>query len=338
MSDRPTVTAVSVFYNRGPYVAASVGSLLSQSLKEIEIVIVDDGSKDDTVAELHKLGDPRLQIIAQENGGFVAAINRAIRAGTGQYVAIHGSGDVSLPDRLAHQAAYLDAHPDVGVVGCILRSQGRSWGKALDSAPLLERALVTNPFTHGEVMFRRALFDKVGGYREIFRFAQDRDLWLRIGRHCNYAIVPELLYERFYLPDGVGRNAEKVFLQIKLADFAVQCARDVDANGRDPLDRHGPQALLMTRPSAAVANKLGITALRWLRDGRVEGARFLGRQAWAEKKTLHSFAGWVASKFAASPKSARLIRRILEKLTFVPVAAAPPIVTEPPRGPELDKA
>ncbi len=324
MTTGPSVSAVSAFYNRASYVAASVGSLLGQTLDDMEVIIVDDGSRDGTAAELRKLQDPRLQLMIQENAGFVVSMNRAIRASHGRYVAIHGSGDTSLPRRLERQAAYLDANPDVGVVGCLIDAQGRTWGEAVDSAPLLERAVASNPFSHGEVMFRRDLFDKVGGYREIFRFAQDRDLWLRMGRHCNYAVLPETLYERFYLPDGVGRNAEKVFLQAKLAQFAVQCAQDVDGAGRDPIDRHGASALLMMRPSPAVASKLGHVGLRWLRDGHVAEARFLCSHAWEEAKTPRSFAALLAGKAAASPMLAGLLRRVLERLTFVPTAAAPP--------------
>jgi glycosyltransferase involved in cell wall biosynthesis len=323
MSKAPVVSAVSAFYNRGPYVASSVGSLLTQSLAELEIIIVDDGSTDDTAAELAKLADPRLHVIAQDNAGFVVSMNRAIRASRGRYVAVHGSGDISLPERLERQAAYLDANPDVGVLGCAIGSQGRVWGKQIDRAPLLEKALESNPFAHGEVMFRRDLFDKVGGYREIFRFAQDRDLWLRMGRHCNYAVLGEKLYDRFYLPDGVGRNAEKVFLQMKFAQFAVQCAGDVDEKGRDPVDRHGPASLLMMKPSSVVADKLALGGLRWIRDGRVEGARFLCRRAWEEGKTLRSLGALIGGRVAASPTLARLLQRLLERLTFVPGPTTP---------------
>ena len=122
--------------------------------------------------------DPRLKIVYQENIGFTASMNRAIRGSAGQYVAVHGAGDVSHPDRLALQAAYLDANPAVGAVGCRRADNGRATisNDSVKRGPMLDVMLNYNPFSHGEVMFRRSLFDRVGGYREAFRFAQDRDL------------------------------------------------------------------------------------------------------------------------------------------------------------------
>lgn len=239
------------------------------------MIVVDDGSRDGTADELRKLGDPRLTVISRDNRGFVASINEAVRASGGAFVAVHGSGDLSTPDRITKQAQVLRDRPEVGVVGCWVDNDethgpGTSIFKAPAGLPFHETLFKRALFTHGEVMFRRALYDEVGGYREFFRFAQDRDLWLRISRLADYAIVPEILYRRFKPPGGVSADTEKLVLQAYLSDFAVQCARVVDAGGRDPIERHGHLAPFLRDRPADFARKLAWFGARLMTSGEVE--------------------------------------------------------------------
>lgn len=275
MTDLPRVSVVSAFYNRGDRVAESVGSVLAQTYPNLEVVIVDDGSRDDTVAQLEALNDPRLKIISRENRGFVASINEAVRASSGEIVAIHGSGDLSLPERIARQAQMLIDDPTIGVVGCWVDNDetgvdGSRLFQAPSGLPFHQTLLRRNLFTHGEAMFRRALYDQVGGYREFFRFAQDRDLWLRISRHAEYAIVPEVLYRRFKPEGGVSADPEKLLLQAYLSDFAVQCARAVDRGERDPIERHGHLAPFLRQRPEMLARKLAWFGARLMVQGDVE--------------------------------------------------------------------
>lgn len=284
---RPKVAVVSAFHDRAPLIAESVGSLLAQTLRDLLIVIVDDGSRDDTQTELAKLRDPRLRTIVQPNAGFTPSMNRAILGCDSDYVAIHGSGDISHSQRLARQAAYLDAHPEVGLVGCLVNARGRIWGqRGTDHRSLMAMAREKNVLSHGEVMFRRDLFERVGGYREVFRFAQDRDLWLRMGEHCDYAVVQEVLYERRIQGDGVSRKPEQIILQKRLAFFAVQCSHARERSGADPLQRHGPAGLLLAERSKPLTRFLIREGLAWVRDGRIEGGNVLIDAAWRERRSL----------------------------------------------------
>lgn len=284
----PLVSIVSAYYNREAFVTESIGSLFTQTYSNIEIIVVDDGSRDGTLAALQALDDPRLKIITRPNTGFTAAINEAVRASRGEYVAIHGSGDLSLPNRIAEQAAVLREKPVVGVVGCWVENDEDEGGgtrlfKTLNGLPFRATLMERNLFTHGEVMFRRALYDQVGGYREFFRFSQDRDLWLRISRHAEYAIVPKLLYRRLKLPGGVSTSAEKLILQAYLSDFAVQCARDVDVQGRDLIDRHGNLAGFLRERRPEFARKMAWLGAKWMVRGEVERGWNLIRLARAER-------------------------------------------------------
>jgi len=301
MTGLPLVSVVSAFYNRGDRVAESVGSILAQTYPNLEVVIVDDGSRDDTLAQLQALNDPRLRIITRENRGFVASINEAVRASRGEIVAIHGSGDLSLPDRIARQAQALIDDATIGVVGCWVENdetgaEGSRLFQAPGGLPFHTTLLKRNLFTHGEAMFRRSLYDRVGGYREFFRFAQDRDLWLRISRFAEYAIVPEVLYRRYKPEGGVSADPEKLVLQAYLSDFAVQCARAVDRGERDPIDRHGHLAPFLREKPELFARKLAWFGARLMVQGDVERGWPIVRRARGESdsrqvRMIHALAG-----------------------------------------------
>ncbi len=313
----PKVSCVTVFYNRGDLLDGSVGSLLEQTLRDLEIIVVDDGSSDDTAERLAAKSDPRLKAVFQENIGFTASMNRAIRASAGEYVAVHGAGDVSHPDRLALQAAYLDAHPDVGAVGCRRAENGRPTGPSdvVERGPMLDIMLRRNPFSHGEVMFRRSLFDRVGGYREAFRFAQDRDLWLRMGRYCDYAVLPQLLYYRSYFAGGVTKTPRSLYLQTKLSQFAVQNAQDVDAEGRDLFDRLGPSAFLLGRRQKSLAHKYTLWGLRALRDDERDAAETFLAAAFHEHISLYTLGGRIALQASRIAGLRGVVRRLLKLAT-----------------------
>lgn len=258
---RPLVSVVTVYHNRAAYVAESVGSLLAQTYPHLEIIVVDDGSTDDTLARLRAFDDPRLRIIDKPNTGFTSSVNLGVRESRGELVAIHGAGDLSHPRRIELQAERMRARPDIGIVGCRVRnaqvgSDAFTTTKAHSDEDLTAQLLRDNPFTHGEVMFRRALFDRVGGYREFFRFAQDLDLWLRLSGFCRHEVLEEVLYTRLSHEGGVRSSPDKVLLQHRLAELARQSREAVDAGGRDLIEQHGDLAPARMRRSRRLAEKL----------------------------------------------------------------------------------
>lgn len=274
------VSVISVFYNRAAMVDETVRSLQQQTLDDIEILLVDDGSSDETLAALRRWEDSRTRILTGPNKGLVACLNQAIAEARGAYIAIHGSGDVALPQRLETQAGLLDEKPDVGVVGCLSEviTVQSSRPSHLVSQPFegdaSQRILDWNPFHHGEVMFRKALFEQVGGYRPFFVCGQDRDLWCRMSTHARFAVVDRVLYRKFAkVPGSVAADPHRLLLQRYLSDFAVFCHRERLAGRPDPLERYGDQGPLLKPPSRTLSRSLLVIGARYVAAGQMEHAR-----------------------------------------------------------------
>src|SRR4029077_17839079 len=121
----PAVSVLMGVWNGAPRVREAVGSVLGQTLVDLELIVVDDGSADGTPAILDSFGDSRLRIERRARGGLTSALNRALALARAPLLARLDADDVALPERLARQVAYLDAHPDGGLLWTT-RRQGRS--------------------------------------------------------------------------------------------------------------------------------------------------------------------------------------------------------------------
>lgn len=227
----PRVSVISAFHDRERTAAPSVRSILDQTFTDFEFIAIDDASDDGTLAVLRSFDDPRLRVIAHPtNRGFVRSMIDAIANARGEFVAVHGSGDISLPTRLERQVALLDARSDIGVAVCHRRNvapDGTALSTVRPSAPSLtfDQLLKANAFSHGEVLYRRELYDVVGGYRPQFAYAQDRDLWLRLARITRFGVVPQVLYHRLVQADGVSFVPRKIVQQARYSQLAVELAR-----------------------------------------------------------------------------------------------------------------
>lgn len=262
---------VSVYYNRADMVDESVQSLVSQLEPGMHLLLVDDGSPDSTLAKLQAWAADNVTVMTHANMGFVRSIRAAIESMPSTYIAIHGSGDLSLPGRFRKQADYMDQHPDVGVVGCHSRCVYSSGemppyieGKSF-TGDASRHMLTGNLFHQGEVMMRRDCYEKVGGYRTFFKFAQDRDLFCRLSQVTHFHVVEEVLYNRYVgVPDSVSGSASKLIVQRFLSDFACYCHGQRLAGKRDPFDEHGARAALFWAPSQRIRQEVFNRAIRAL--------------------------------------------------------------------------
>lgn len=288
----PKVSIVTVFYNREDLVSESMKSLVEQDYDNFEVIAIDDGSTDGTLSELQKFSSfKNVKVISLENNGFVKAIKHAITISSGEFVAVHGSGDLSHSNRIRLQAKELVDKSNVGLVASrskfIVVDSNIEYIKGEPVVRSYEKSLLAkNFFHHGEVMYRRSLYEKVGGYREFFKFAQDMDLWCRMSHHCKFSLLESVLYTRYInQPDSVSENPEKTKLQRKLAKFATHCHKCRIFNGYDPLDKYGYYSLLDFSPSA-MGQVYFKQAIRQIISGKKENAKMFIGWSKSEKYLL----------------------------------------------------
>ena len=187
---RPLVSAVMPVYNGEEFLEASLTSLLQQDYEPLEVVVCNDGSTDGTAAILRRFES--VHVIEQENRGVSAALNAAVQASAGQYAVMFDSDDIWPRNRVTLQAAYLDAHAEVG---CVMGRQ--EW---MNPPPWLGRDAVYGDLDGiplVSAMFRRSAFDQVGGFDETFTHSEDMDLLIRFReRGIEIAIIPDILVHR----------------------------------------------------------------------------------------------------------------------------------------------
>nr|WP_254216816.1 glycosyltransferase family A protein [Synechococcus sp. CCY 9618] len=204
----PTVSVVMGVRNGADSLAATLDSLMGQEGVALEIVVVNDGSTDGTSAILaaRAAADPRLRVLERQGRGLTRALIEGCQAARGQFIARQDAGDVSLPDRLQRQLRCLEEHPEASLCSSHVRlvvPEGATVRVNAPEAAALADGL-TGPGCHGSVMLRRSTYEQAGGYRPMFYFAQDIDLWSRMVEHGAHLVVPEVLYEATLSPGSIS--------------------------------------------------------------------------------------------------------------------------------------
>ncbi len=188
-------------YNGERFLREAIESILSQTFRDFEFIIVNDGSTDGTAAILdsYATSDPRVRVCHQENRGAAASWNRGCSSAQGKYIARMDADDIAIKDRLSRQIEFLENHHEVGVLGSAVEFIDNT-GKTLWNCPYPEedhdiRSALLHwcPFAHPAVVMRRETFSSVGGYRNAFADAADYDLWTRIADRYQLANLAEVL-------------------------------------------------------------------------------------------------------------------------------------------------
>lgn len=209
----------------------AIASILAQTFGDFELIVVDDGSSDRTVEIVKGFRDPRIRVISQPNAGQPAGMNRGIAASTGELIARHDADDLSLLERFGRQAAFLDAHPGVALVGtgAVLRdAQGRERLFRVQTSDRAIRLAMAweNPFVHTAVMMRRSAVTAAGGYADML--FEDYDLWIRMAAAGALANLPEPLVVRRVREGSRGRSGRRSLAlrqKLRLQRQAIQRLR-----------------------------------------------------------------------------------------------------------------
>lgn len=224
-------------FNAVGSVGSAIRSLQGQSLADLEIVLVDDGSTDGTAMAMagHASGDRRIRLAKlAENRGVAAAMNHGVALARGEFVARMDADDISHPERLERQVAHLEANPDVSVCATGIRVVGGGegyakfeiWINALQSHEAMARErFIETPVINPSAMIRRSAWDAMGGVRDL-PWAEDYDLWLRLfAGGFRFAKLPEILLDWRDSPGRLTRRDSRYSHQAFLMAKAHHLAR-----------------------------------------------------------------------------------------------------------------
>ena len=194
----PKVTVLMPVYNAERHLREAVGSILSQTYPDFEFLVIDDGSTDTSAAIVRSYPDPRLRFVQNpHNFGLTATLNLGLEMALGEYVARMDADDVSLPERLAKQVAFLDAHPNIGIVGVWAEAFGDAQFRIPhppDAETIRAKLLFDSALVHPAVLMRRAFLEAHGlRYQPLGHF-EDYELWQRAARLFPLANIPEILF------------------------------------------------------------------------------------------------------------------------------------------------
>lgn len=190
MNEVPLISVVMPVRDGAATLGKAIESILHQDCSEWELLIVDDGSADDSARIAQTFAEERIRVLKQNALGIAPALNAGIAAARGQFIARMDADDVSLPSRLRLQSEYLLQHPETGLVSCCVQFGGDAdmakgyshfvkWtNQLLSHEQIFLNRFVESPLAHPSVMFRRSLVKEFGGYAQ-GNFPEDYELWLR---------------------------------------------------------------------------------------------------------------------------------------------------------------
>jgi len=300
----PRVSVVMPAYNARAFLVRALDSIRNQTYDDLEMIVVNDGSTDDTAQILaaYQQQEPRLRVSHQDNHGLADALNRGCRMARGGYLARMDADDIAYPDRIGAQVDYLDQHPCVAVVGTQARLiSGDGQPSAFTSRHPVRSAAVRrllrrrNVLVHPSVMMRRDAYEQTTGYRRAVAPAEDYDLWLRILERHDIANLPTVLLD-YTVHDGQA-SARLLERQIFGALAAQLAAQDRSRDRLDTIDT-------VTREDL---HQLGASDHR-VEQARIEGYAEMANKAWTVGNPSQAFSLLDTAAVGLSPAGVRRLR------------------------------
>ena len=330
----PSISVVMPVYNALPYLDEAVQSILGQTRSDFEFVIYDDASTDGSWERLEEWArqDARIKLIRGErNLGPARSSNEVVRHASTPLIARMDADDISLPDRLQRQSEILSQNPDVGIVASLCEVIDPT-GRKVREPELWRLARVSwfTPFPHGSMMFRRELFDSLGGYRDECEFWEDLDLVIRASERSRIVVVTHPLYRYRQSTTGTRLMSERDRVEnaIDLRYRAIERVRQGDSyddllaldRGKGP-DRVDPRVFVSLGALALWSNQRPKVAKRLLKRGTLRfDARTIVSLAWVSwattsPTTLRSFMSLLSQIRNAMVPNKPLFREPVEWLT-----------------------
>tara|TARA_B100001769_G_C22068609_1_gene575057 strand:+ start:508 stop:1488 length:981 start_codon:yes stop_codon:yes gene_type:complete len=242
----PKVSVLMSVYNEEPFLSDAIKSILNQTFKDLEFIIIDDGSTDRScdIIEKFKANDPRVIFLKQANQGLVASLNKGLGIAKAPLIARMDADDIALEKRLEKQVNYMNLNPEVLALGTAIRIIDKNNSLIKDvifpslKEDLMELMQLDNQIAHPSVLYRKKSVINVGGYREILQYAEDFDLWLRLSEVGPIDNLNEVLLHYRDHPKNISK------VENHSQRIAALCARYSSLrrkeNKKDPLDEIEP--------------------------------------------------------------------------------------------------
>jgi len=237
----PIASVVMSVFNGETFLAEAIESILNQTFRNFEFVIIDDGSTDKTaeIISNYAKADGRIRVFSQGNRGRAESLNRGIDLSRGLYIVRMDADDVAMPSRVEEQIGFLDKHPTIGLLGGACQAiDARGQGFETILCPLEDSEIrmqmrLHNPMCHPAVVMRKNLALESGGYRKALQDADDFDLWLRVAERTQLANLENVVLRyRIHRGQVTIRN----FRHQTLCVLAARAAASARARGDpDPL-------------------------------------------------------------------------------------------------------
>ncbi len=200
MEEIPKVTVLLSVFNDQKYIGEAIESILSQTYKNFELLIIDDCSKDGTVEVINKFKDPRIRLVAnEENIDISKSLNKGLSLARGKYIARHDSDDLSSAQRLQRQVEFLDKNRDYAAVGSrteFIDEKGNNagyWKQEVHAEEVFYSLSYRCCLTSSSMMFVKSTVISLGGYDESSSHAEDYELFFRLSRKHKIYVLPEYL-------------------------------------------------------------------------------------------------------------------------------------------------
>ena len=226
-SKQPLVSVIIPAYNAQDYIGDAINSVLEQTYKNIEVIIIDDKSTDETskIAATYAKNDKRIIFIKNDqNLGIGGNRSKGLELAKGEYICWQDADDISIPDRIEKQVDVLESKPKAGVVGGWLQffsneGEGAVRKYSADDKELRSKIFMYNPVAQPASMFRSECFDKVGGYNEAYKVSEDLEMLFRVGEEYEFANVQAIVLKYRQSSTSLTatklREMEKTTLQIR---------------------------------------------------------------------------------------------------------------------------
>ena len=212
MNEQPLVSVVIPVFNGQETVKQAIESILAQSFTNFEVIVINDGSTDNTYSVVRAFGDTRVSVISQVNQGAGAARKKGVEKARGKYIAVQDADDISFPTRLAVQVKFLEDHPRCVAVGTWSRIQGtdNSFRKGHEhptsNGELQLLMLFDAYFVASSVMIRKSELLNAGNYEPLTNGLEDFELWSRLKDQGDIANVPQVLVTYREMPGSLSRS------------------------------------------------------------------------------------------------------------------------------------